>query len=178
MNKFRPFIIPSAIIVSIAVSLLALFWQPGRQRVAYVQMESIYNGFELKTQLESKLKETEKARQFILDSLKLQLHQLDLTMQAMPKVDTSLIRLYNLKQQFLNNQEEQFALDNQALAEQYTNQIWGQINQYTKDYGSERGYDYILGASGDGTLMYASDTEDITEELNAYINNRYSGSSK
>lgn len=178
MKNYRPFIIPGAIAFSLIMSVTTFFWQPGKQRVAYVQMESIYNGFQLKTQLETKLKDTEKARQFIIDSLKLQLHQMSLTLESMEKVDTSMLRLYNLRQQFLNNQEAQFAEDNQALASEYTDQIWGQINQYTKDYGTENGYDYILGASGDGTLMYASETEDITDDLTTYINGRFNGDSK
>jgi outer membrane protein len=177
-NKIRPYIFPAIGIVSLLLSVSLFIFQPGGKKVAYVQMETVYNGFQLKSTLESQLKETEKARQFIIDSLKLQLHQMTLTIQSMEKVDTSMLRLYNLRQQYVNAQEMQFAEDNQALASEYTDQIWGQINQYTRDYGNESGYDYILGASGDGTLMYANETEDITEELKAYINNRFSGGSK
>jgi outer membrane protein len=178
MNTIKPYLIPSGVIFSVLISLLGLFWNPSRQKVAYVRMEAIYNEFPMKLQLEGKLKETEKARQFLLDSMKLQLHQLTLSLQAMPKVDTAMLRLYNLKQQYLNNQQAQFDEDNQQLAQQYTTQIWGQLNQYTHDYGKEHGYDYILGASGDGTLMYASESEDVTDELKGYINSKYNGKTK
>ncbi len=178
MNNVKKYLLPSAIGITFCISMIALFWHPGKQRVAYVRMESVYNEFKLKTQLESKLKDTEKARQFILDSLKLQLHQMSLTLNSIDKADTSMIRLYNLRMQLLNQQEQQFVQDNQALANEFTDQIWGQINQYTKDYGTANGFDYILGASGDGTLMYASESEDITEELTEYINDRYTGGVK
>ena len=178
MKKIRSYLFPAIGVLSLLLSVSVLIFQPGRKKVAYVQMQSVYEGFQLKSELESQLKETEKARQFIIDSLKLQLHQMTLTLQSMEKVDTSMLRMYNLRQQFLNAQEVQFAEDNQALASEYTDQIWGQINQYTRDYGTESGYDYILGASGDGTLMYANETEDITEDLKVYINTRFNGGSK
>jgi len=178
MKKFRPYIFPSIGVLSLLLSVSVFIFQPGKKNVAYVQMESVYNGFQLKSKLETQLKDTEKARQFVIDSLKLQLHQMTLTLQSMEKVDTSLLRMYNLRQQYLNEQEMQFAEDNQALASEYTDQVWGQINQYTRDYGTENGYDYILGASGDGTVMYANETEDITEDLKVYINNRFNGGTK
>lgn len=178
MKKIRPYLFPAIGVLSLLLSISVFIIQPGKKRVAYVQMESVYNEFQLKSKLETQLKDTEKARKFIIDSLKLQLHQMTLTLQSMPKVDTSMIRLYNLRQQFLNEQEMQFAEDNQVLASEYTDQIWGQINQYTRDFGTENGYDYILGASGDGTLMYANETEDITEDLKVYINSRFNGGSK
>jgi outer membrane protein len=48
--------------------------------------------------------------------------------------------------------------------------IWEKINQKVNEYGKEQGYDYIFGAKGDGSIMYASDHKDITKEIIAYIN--------
>jgi outer membrane protein len=166
------------VFISVVLSAITLFVSPGKQKLAYVRMEAVYNSFSMKSQLEGKLKATEKARQFIIDSLKLQMHQLTLTLQAQPKVDTSLLRLYNLKQNYLQNQEASFDEDNQALAKEYSDQIWTQINQYAGDFGKSNGYDYILGASGDGTLMYANESKDVTEELKVYINTKYQGSTR
>lgn len=64
-----------------------------------------------------------------------------------------------------------------ALTEEYQNKsatfervIWEKINQKINEYGKEKGYDYIFGAKGDGSIMYASDAKDITKEVIAYIN--------
>jgi outer membrane protein len=178
MKFIRQFGLPAGVFISVILSALTLILNPGKQRLAYVRMEEVYNSFTMKQQLENKLKTTEKAREFIIDSLKLQLHQLTLTLQAQPKTDTNLVRLYNLKEAYLNDQANAFAEDNEALAKEYSDQIWGQINQYANDFGKTDGYDYILGASGDGTLMYADDSKDVTEELKVFINAKYQGQVK
>lgn len=178
MKYIKQYGLLAGIILSVILSATSIFYGSNRQLVAYVRMESVYDNFSMKKELEGKLKETEKARQLMIDSLKIQLHQLTLTLQAQTKTDSSMVRLYNLKQNFLQEQQASFDEDNQALAKEYSNQIWGQINQYAGDYGKDKGYDYILGASGDGTLMYANESKDVTEELQTYINAKYHGQSK
>jgi outer membrane protein len=178
MELFKKWGLILGVVVAVVFSVAAFFRAGGSRQVAYVRMDELYNDFALKQQLESKLKETEKARQFIVDSLKLQLRQMTTTMQALGKIDTAMLRNYNLKQTYLQAQQAQFDQDNQVLAQQYTDQIWGQINQYTRDFGKEKGYNFIFGASGDGALMYASEGQDITLAVKNYINQRFNGKTK
>ena len=53
--------------------------------------------------------------------------------------------------------------------------LWVQINQYIKDYGSEKGYVFIYGATGTGNLMYADTTRDVSNQVIEYINQRFEG---
>lgn len=71
--------------------------------------------------------------------------------------------------------ENQFNQENQGLFDQYNEQIWKQLNQYIEDYGRDNGYDYLLGASGQGAIMYANEAQDLTKEIIFYVNNKYSG---
>lgn len=48
--------------------------------------------------------------------------------------------------------------------------IWDNINRKVSQYGKEKGFDYIFGANGDGSIMYASEENDITNEIIEYIN--------
>jgi outer membrane protein len=75
-----------------------------------------------------------------------------------------------------------FFLTQREVEESYTskvqdsyNLIWDRINNYVKEYGEKNGYDYIFGANGDGTVMYADGSEDITNDITTYINLRYAG---
>lgn len=61
------------------------------------------------------------------------------------------------------------------LSAQYTAESWKLINQYVSDFGKKEGIVFIYGATGDGTLMYADQAYDITEEVIQYINERYEG---
>ena len=49
------------------------------------------------------------------------------------------------------------------------------LNDVILDYGKENECDYILGADGSGSLMYAKDSDDITKDVLVYINNKYKG---
>ncbi len=46
--------------------------------------------------------------------------------------------------------------------------------QIFKDYGKEKGFDYIYGTGESATVLYAKDSYDITKELIKIINNKYS----
>ena len=50
-----------------------------------------------------------------------------------------------------------------------------QLNQYVKEFGEKNSYDIIHGANGNGSLMYAKDILNLTEEVKAFINNKYKG---
>ncbi|MCG8319721.1 MAG: hypothetical protein MI921_09480 [Cytophagales bacterium] len=61
------------------------------------------------------------------------------------------------------------------MSNQYTMEIWKQINQYISDYGHANDLNFIYGATGSGNLMFARDAYDITEEVIEYCNKRYEG---
>lgn len=171
----------SAIVIAFVALFFAGFswWKSSANgKIAFVQMDELYNSFAMKQQLETKLKNTQQARKFIVDSLALEMQQMQQEFSRLTKIDSADLRVYNTRQHYFYQQKQQFEEDNQTLAKQYTDQIWGQINQYTNDFGKANGYQYIFGAAGDGVLMYASDAQDITVAVKEYINERYSGQSK
>lgn len=61
------------------------------------------------------------------------------------------------------------------LSQTYTADVWKRINEYVSSYGEEQGYDFIIGATGDGNLMYARKARDVTDEVIEYINLKYEG---
>ncbi len=48
-----------------------------------------------------------------------------------------------------------------------------QINEFIETYGKEKGYDYILGVTDNGSLLYATDQDDLTDIILIEINKRY-----
>lgn len=67
------------------------------------------------------------------------------------------------------------ARQEQVLSAEYSAQLWLRINEAIKAFGVDRGYDFIYGATGDGSLMYARETHDITDIVVAYLNKNYEG---
>ncbi|MGZ3884391.1 MAG: OmpH family outer membrane protein [Bacteroidia bacterium] len=144
----------------------------GKSKVAYVNTYMIYNEFKLKKELEKKLEKTRLARQVLLDSIKTKIQLVAINKEADPKLVQAKIE--ELRRSYFMK-EKQFAEENENQSQQYTNQVWDQLNQYIKEYGTEKGFDFILGATGQGSLMYAKDNFDVSKELTQYVNNRYDG---
>jgi Skp family chaperone for outer membrane proteins len=56
------------------------------------------------------------------------------------------------------------------LKEEYFNQIRTSINDKAKSFGEDKGFSYFLSATGDGAVMYAAESENVTKEFLEYVN--------
>ena len=52
------------------------------------------------------------------------------------------------------------------------------VKTFIKDYGKEKGYDYIYGTGDAATVLYAKDQYDITNEMIKLLNDKYTSASK
>ena len=78
-----------------------------------------------------------------------------------------------LKKQFAFK-KQQFDQKFQTVSQQYTNEVYTRLNEYIKDYGKKKGYGIIIGSNGQGNVMYIDTTEEVTEDLIKFINDKYS----
>jgi len=138
----------------------------------------VYDSFELKKELGQKLIRVKQARKKILDSLMLDLKILskDIEIESENKENKKKI-FHVMRDQYLLK-EQRFKEDNQVLTQRYNDQIWAQLNQYIKDYGERHNYQYIFGTTGQGTLMYAAKSYNVTDDILIYVNKRYNGEKK
>jgi len=156
------------IVTSIGVNLLVLFLAMlflfPEKKIGYVSNQALFEQFNGKIELGKKLKRIEDNGRARLDSLAL---VISVYANNVDK-QTEAKQAYKIAEfQFNKKYEEQNQL--------YTNQIWTQINQYLLEYGKKEGYEYIHGTSGNGSLMYGDEANNITEEVLEYINDKYNG---
>lgn len=149
----------SAINLVLLLGLAAyIIFGHNQPRQVYVSNQKLFTGFKGTKELESRLNALRSSNKEELDSL-VQLIQTG-------NNDQRLIAQY---QQL----EEEFQMHEQALSDQYTADIWKRINVYLADFGKAEGYDFIFGASGDGSLMYANTAKDVTDDAIEFINKKY-----
>ncbi len=159
-------------VVAIAIAIFALKEKP---KVGYVELNILYDEFELKKELEGKLANVQNARQLVLDSLKLQLQTSASLLQGkLNPTKEEISRWQSIKSNYQET-EKRFSEDNYSLTESYNQQIWKQLNQYIEDFGKENNYEFIYGAEGSGALMYGSSKHDITNTLIKYCDDKYKG---
>ena len=172
MNK--TFIIITIVLLGICSSLV-YYVKSSLPKTAYMDVKKVYNEFTLKKELESKLTNVEQTRKTILDSLELQLKVLSKQLEVLTKRDEQKENIFSAKREEYLVKKKQFDEDNQAMTQQYSEQIMKQLNQYVQDYGKTNGYTYIHGADGNGSMMYADDKHNITDEVTKFINEKYKG---
>jgi len=52
------------------------------------------------------------------------------------------------------------------------------VKKFIKDYGKEKGYDYIYGTGEAASILYAKDNYDITKEIVKLLNDKYKSADK
>ncbi len=162
----------SLVVAILALACLSISCQRAT-KTGYVDNVKLYNEFELKKELETTFQEMRMENQNSLDSLKRELRVLAEYLDTQKEQDPEkVIRFNNVRQEFLETQES-LEMREQELSEEYTNQVWLHINDYVQAYAKEEGYDYVLGGTGQGNVMYAEEDLDITEDLIAFINKKY-----
>ena len=149
--------------IGILVAIAMIIWSSSQtKKEGFIINQEVFNDFKGTVEAESKLEHLRKLHKADLDSLA-------------SKIETSDKVLLGKQLQVYGEIKDKYYQEEQSLLKEYTNQVWAQINQYVKEYGQQNEFSFIYGATGSGALMYASETENLTEEIIVFINNKYEG---
>lgn len=165
MKGFKLFTISSIVILF----GLVIYIIGKEKNIAFIDTAVVFNEFKMTAAVDKELKEAEKAKGKILDSL------IDILKQA----DAGILKLEANKTDFLKKEyaykNKQFTQELETMKQSGIEKIWKQINQYISDYSKEKNYLIILGANGQGSLMYANEQINVTKEVSEYINEKFNG---
>jgi outer membrane protein len=124
----------------------------------------LFDGFNMTKEMKKVGEKEFNARKRILDSLysKLQL----------PSIPESQKKA--MMTQFVQGKQEleQF---NQSFAAAEVTKIWSRIHDYTKDFSKENNYQLVVASDTKNTILFASESIDVTNDLLSYINKKYEG---
>lgn len=164
-------IIGLVVLMCACIAVYHVFFVPKK---GYVEISKVFNGFEMKKELQQKFERTHAARQKIIDSLSFDLQLLSRELNDKQK-DAAWMNGFELKRQDYLKKKKAFDEDNNSLSNQYDKQILEQMTQYINEYGKQEDFDFIYGADGSGVLMYARDTYNISDKVIEFINDKYKG---
>lgn len=131
-------------------------------KTCYVSMSLLFEDSKYKSKFETDLKEIENS-----SNKKLALMQDDL--RELKKKNAPQIEIENSEKLILKTQEI-LTQEYQKKSEIFEQAIWKKINDKIADFAKQEGYDYIFGAKGDGGLMYANESKDVTKQVLKIIN--------
>lgn len=120
-------------------------------------------------------RESSEALDALIASHKYLLDSMTTAISMMPEKKSEELEEKKKQVLFYHQVAKDFEQEQQETSAKYQERIWKQLNQYVYDYGKKNGYTYIYGAQQNGSLMYAEESQDITEDLIEYANRKYSG---
>lgn len=141
------------------IILLAVFSSCTNNKTAYVDMFKLVNEFELQQEYSDQAKREMDKEKAMIDSI-VYLEKLK-SPSTYQNLQTELYSALYKKTEERNKEIEKL--------------IWKRLNPYVADYGKEHGYLYLYGANGTGNVLYADESQNITDELIQYVNKRYHG---
>lgn len=171
MNKLKNI----AILVSLicGVSALVLSVKNSSIRTVYIDMGRIYEEFHLSIELNAELTKTVAVRKRMLDSLYENLRTETQKSEKLTTISKEAIdHLKKLEEEYLYKRSN-IEKENQSQTEICNEKIWKQINSYVERYGKEMNYNYILGTTAQGNIMYGAKNNNVSDQLIEYINLHY-----
>ena len=88
-------------------------------------------------------------------------------------LDSELLATREAKEQRLVRYRDAIQQQAQQENQRLTQAVLAEINAYIKQYGKDKGYTFILGATDSGNIVYAADGTDITDEVLKGLNSQY-----
>jgi outer membrane protein len=161
-----------SLLVFVAGTILFICWP---KKIAVVSTMDLFTGFDYTKKLDEKFSEIKAIRQSKLDSIELELGNFQREWPDLSKMPPPKQNEYNFLLKLYRKNQTEFQEDNQQLEKKYQEQIWSQLNEYCRQFGEKEKYDLILGANGQGSVMYAKESVDITKDLITYCNEKHKG---
>lgn len=161
MNLRRFLTITAAIVAGgLLVLLIQFFFQGDETR--YVSMSRVFDEAEISKKYRDELKQIE------LQS-NAQLAEMENEIRELKKAGTDAEAVRKMEEQLLA-ERDRLSEEYQRKSDAFDKIIWDNINRKVAEFGKENGYDYIFGAKGDGSIMYAVEAKDVSSELIEYLN--------
>lgn len=167
------------VISIVLVILLGAYTFSVQKKIAYVRSADLVNGYLGMKEVQNKYQENVQVWQGNVDTLKFDFQR------AIDKYNAEATGLSQneraerekyLQQLQQNLTQYSVAIEQKAKEEdeKLTQGVLNQINSQVEAYAQKEGYDIILGTTLVGSLLYAEEGIDITDQLLKELNNAYS----
>lgn len=173
--------LPSVLaILAIIISIASFFYSKPNSHQVYVDVNKLLDGYKRTEVVRSEYKDMAQTLNANVDSLmtdwQRELKVYEKERSSMTKKELELKQqLLSKKQQQLNNYQKVIQKQIEEEDQKATQTVVNDINDYVKEYGKKNGFDIIFGASGGGSIMYASDKSDLTDKVLIGLNAEYEG---
>lgn len=143
----------------------------GGDKTAFIDVDKVFNDFELTKQKKAEYENTLSKRKEITDKEKLRLQQVYKTLSETKNPDKKEVEQFQIDRQLFEQKMQEDEQQNKAMDDQYTSEIWKQLNQYIEDFRKEEGYTYLFIKSN----IVADESKDVSKEASEFVNKKFKG---
>ena len=164
------------IILTLAVA--SLFVSCQQDKTAFIDNEQLIEDYQARIDLEAVYKTKVEAFTKSQDSVKAAFQQEVLAFQAQqntlsPQKLQELYQALGQRQQSLQQQEQQGQQIIASESQKEIDVLLKEIDSFVVDYGNTNGYTYIFGKNKAGSVLYGSESNDITKEVTDALNKKF-----
>lgn len=168
-------IINSVLIAGVIVFTLVLNNTKTEDKIVYVDNVRVFQEFEMTKELGAQNEKKFQPVIQVFDSLVKDIQQLEATLKEKKKITEKDRLEYAKRQKIVIEKEQELERIKSIVKEDINNKVWERLNGYIKEYGEQNGITLILGAQGQGNIMYGESPSDITDDFIAYANFKFEG---
>lgn len=162
MNIVR--IVALAVVAALATSVITVkLMCVNTKKIVVVDAIKLFNGFRMKQEMEQEVAVVLKSMNARCDSLATVLKAME---SSGKDLDRSVLDAYR---EARTGVDQQYESSNAEINQQ----VWKRLNIMLADFGKQRNYGVVVGANGMGSVLYNSETYDVTEEAIKFVNNAY-----
>lgn len=148
------------------------------QKIGYVDNAKLINEYQEKIDIQDKLqlkiKAYEQRRDSIRQAFQLEINEAELKSRKMSQANLQKLSQELQQKDQIINQRDQFEQQQIAQESQAQNDsLIKKVREFVKDYGTNNGYDYILGSNEAGSVMYGKSENDLTQTVLDALNAAY-----
>jgi outer membrane protein len=179
--KYRIVIFNSLLVAVVAFLLFRSFKK--EDSLVYIDTPKLMSKYEGAIQAQKILDQNSMLWKANMDTLQSELQS------ALAKFEkervTMSAREIKLSEELLKTKQQQFMQYQQALEQKAQQEsgkirekIISEVNSYLKEFGESHSYKFILGATANGSLVYANQAYDVTDDVINGLNQKYQSAAK
>lgn len=173
------------VLLAVAISVIACDKAPQAKefKTAYIDTQKMMEDYNEAKEISDKYKTRGEVmgRELEVEAQRLKAEMAGFKQNAMAKGDAWAQQ----KGSELQQRQQQLQYAQQGMVQQLQQEsgkemdsVVKQVKQFIKEYGKEKGFDYIYGTGDAATVLFAKDNYDITKEVTKALNDHYAAKPK
>lgn len=146
-----------------------------KSKIVYVDNIKLFTDFNMTKDLNKQNEKKYAGKIKVFDSLVNNIKILEQSLQKLKTIPNSKKMEYAKLQKVVVEKDRELAEIREFVKNDVNKKVWKRLNNYINTYGEKRNIDIILGAQGQGNIMYGKDYADITKDFIKFANSKYEG---